>query len=110
MFDLADFADRVGQLDHLRVGVAAGEDQMHEGGLAAEDVQHLLQIDQLELEGIVDLVEDQEVVRAGGDFLADQVDGVLGIGPVLDPRVGVPPDATEPLNRWRAVRWCSSFA
>jgi len=97
VFDLTHLADRFGQLDDSRVSIATGKDQVQQGRLAPQQFQDLLEVDQLELEGVVDLVEDQQVVVPRGDFLPGEVDGVLGVGPVLFPGVGIALDAAKPL-------------
>src|SRR5512136_2155517 len=97
VLDLVYFADSIGQLDYLWMGVTARKYQMHQRRFVAEDFQDLLQVDQLELEGVVDFVEYHDIEPAGGHLLPNQVDGVLGIGTVLGPRVRVALDAAEAL-------------
>jgi len=86
VLDLKYFADGIGTLDHLGVGVAAGEDEMQARRFLAQDIQHLLQIHQLQFQGVVDLIENDEVIQTGSDFLMDQVQGILGVGPAWKTR------------------------
>ena len=74
VFDFAHLGDGVGEFDESGVGVAAGENDVGHLGLAAEDVGDGLGREHLVADGVVDLVEDDEVPVAGED-------GVGGFGP-----------------------------
>ena len=67
MFDFAHFGDGVGEFDEEGVGVAAGEDDVGHLGLAAEDFGYGFGVEHLVADGVVDLVEDDEVPVAGED-------------------------------------------
>lgn len=107
MLDLKDFADRVREVNDIRVGVASGDDQMHLLRFPLDQIQHLWQIDQLELQCVVDFIENDDFVVAAGDLLPGQLYGRLGAGTMLSMTVGVALDAAEAHaggNRARAGR------
>ena len=86
MFDFAHLGDGVGEFDEEGVGVAAGEDDVGHLGLAAEDFGDGFGGEHLVADGVVDLVEDDEVPVAGedggggfGPGVFDQAD-VFGVG------------------------------
>ena len=64
VFHLGDFTDRVGQLDHLRVGVPSGKHEVHRRRFLLDDLQDLVQVDQFQVEGVVDLIQDEDIRRA----------------------------------------------
>ena len=49
------------------MGVAAGEDDVEHLGLAAEDFGYFFGVEHLVADGVVDLIEDDEVPVAGED-------------------------------------------
>jgi len=86
VFDLAHFGDGVGEFDEEGVGVAAGEDDVGHLVLAAEGFGDGFRGEHVVADGVVDLVEDDEVPVAGedgGDGLVpcglDEAD-VFGVG------------------------------
>ena len=74
VFDFAHLGDGVGKLDQQRVGVAASEDDVGHLRLAAEDIGDGFGREHLVADGVVDLVEDDQVPVAGED-------GGGGLGP-----------------------------
>lgn len=70
-------------LADLRVGIPSGQHQLQARWLGVEQFQHLGQVHQPEFDGVVDLIQDNELENAGVDFCAGQFDGALGIGAVL---------------------------
>ena len=74
VFDFPDLADRIGEFDDLRRGVAAGEDEVESGRPGLDDVDDLGKGDQFEVDGDVDLIQDDHVVVAGGDGLPGQIE------------------------------------
>ena len=99
VFDFEDLGHGVGPGDNLRMGVPAGQDQMQVRRLEVDKFQHLGEIDEPELEGVIDLVKDQEIERAGKEFFLRQDDGIKGITPMLGMRIRVSLDAAEPFAR-----------
>jgi len=67
---LDNFADRVGQLDHLRVGIPPGQHEVHLGRFFLDDLQDLVQVDQFQVEGVVDLIQDEDIRRVRLHLLA----------------------------------------
>ncbi len=64
VFYFHHLAHRISQLDDLGVGVASCEDEVHQGGLPPDEVEYLLQVDEAQVQGVVDLVEDEDVIEA----------------------------------------------
>jgi len=67
VLDLAHLGDGVGEFDEKWVGVAAGEDDVDAFGFLPEDVGDLFGREHVVADGVVDLVEDDEVPIAGED-------------------------------------------
>ena len=44
VFDIADFADHVGEFDDVGMGVAAGEDEVDEGRFLLQDFEHIFDV------------------------------------------------------------------
>jgi hypothetical protein len=64
VFDFPDLADRIGELNDLGRGLAAGEDEVEGGRSGLNDVDDLGEGDQFEVDGDVDLIQDDHVVFA----------------------------------------------
>ena len=56
MLDLLDLAHRVSQLNDLRMGISPRLYEVHLRRLFPYDVEHLLQVHQVQEKGIVDLI------------------------------------------------------
>ncbi len=90
MFHLGDFTDRVRQLDHLRVGVPSGKHEVHLRRLLFDNLQDLVQVDQFQVEGVVDLIQDEDIRWVRLYFFVDDLNGFLGIFPVFLVRIRMP--------------------
>src|SRR3954451_5009356 len=91
VLDLDDLGDEVGGLDEARVGVAAGDDDVLEARAVRDRVDHFAGVDPAPLDGVRDLVEEQELEALLGDRpldllppLAREVPGLLEVA--RDPR------------------------
>ncbi len=78
----AHFGDQVGGLKQGGGSVAAGADDLHMRGAAAEQIKYALQVKQSQMQCVVDFVEDDDVEVAGGDGGGCEVPG-LGCGAVV---------------------------
>src|SRR3989337_1235077 len=63
MFYLLHLCNRVGPLDHLRVGIPPCQDQVHQRRLVVDDIDELRKVYESEFQGIVDLIQDQDIKR-----------------------------------------------
>src|SRR5438093_11798477 len=77
MLDLPHFRHEIRQLDDIGVSVSPGQYYMHHFGLAPKRLDHLSHFQHLVTDGVVDLIEDDEVVFAALDFFRGEPPGFL---------------------------------
>src|SRR6478672_4437531 len=86
VLDLAHLGHRVGDLDNCRMGIPPGQDNVHHLGFAFQSLHHLGGIEHAVTDGVIDLIQDNQVPGAGMDCLGSFHPGlfyhadILGIG------------------------------
>ena len=61
MLHLNDLTNGIGQFDYFVDGISSCENKIHLGWFASNDLQHLFQVHQFQMEGIVYLIEDKDI-------------------------------------------------
>ena len=59
-----NFTHRIRQLDHLGMDVSTRQNQMHQRRLALNDFQNLFQVHEPKMQGIVDFIQDEDILLA----------------------------------------------
>ena len=93
MLYLLDLAYRISESDNLLGGLPSREDEVHRRRFIGHHGDDVLQIDQLEVQGDIDLVKDYQVMLPGGNHLPGHLQSRLGKFPVDGRRV-IPHDET----------------
>lgn len=98
MFYLPDFANGVGKIDKGRVGISSSQNHMHMWRFAGKNRRYLVKVNEMEVEGIVDFIEDEGVAVVRRQHRINESKGILGIFSVFSVGVGIALNAAEPFT------------
>src|SRR5271157_1495415 len=98
MLYLFHLSDGVCPVHDFRMGIAPCQYQVQEGRFAVYQFEHLWKIQKPKAQGIVDLIEDNEIELTGYELLPGKTYCFLSICPVFLKRIGIALDAAKPFS------------